>query len=135
MTTSAVVHVQFHAADPEKLAAFYSELFGWTAHPVTISHPESGRSAPYCWLQFPEQADVSAGITSLGESRSPAVIVEVGDIGATLARAEELGGKRLEEATHLELSGLPPAEGNRVMAAIADPSGNFLGLLERSSQK
>lgn len=131
MNTSAVVHVQFHAAQPEKLATFYRELFGWTAHPVTISHAESGRSAPYCWLQFGEQADVSAGITSLGESRSPAVIVEVDDVAATLSRAEELGGKKLEEATRFEFNGLPAVGEGRVFAAIADPSGNFLGLVER----
>jgi hypothetical protein len=43
---------------------------------------------------------VSPGITSLGLGRSPEVIVEVDDVAATLSRAEELGGKQLEEATH-----------------------------------
>src|SRR5437660_11806769 len=132
MNPSAVVHVQFHAAHPENLATFYSELFGWAAHPVTISHDESGRSPPYCWLQFEGQTEVSAGITSLGPGRSPEVIVEVDDVAATLSRAEELGGKKLEEATRYDLSGLPAAGGSRVVAAIADPSGNFLGLVERS---
>src|SRR2546423_10940957 len=132
MNPSAVVHVQFHAAHPEQLATFYSELFGWKAHPVTITHDESGTSAPYCWRQFGEQTDVTAGITSLGESRSPKVFVEVDDVAATLSRAEELGGMKLEEATQVLLSGLSAAGGRRVFAAIADPSGNFLGLVDRS---
>jgi hypothetical protein len=39
---------------------------------------------------------------------------------------------KLEEATQVLLSGLSAAGGRRVFAAIADPSGNFLGLVDRS---
>jgi len=53
------------------------------------------------------------------------------DVLATLSRAEELGGKRLQEPTHLELTGLASAQGSRAFAAIGDPAGNFIGLIQR----
>ncbi len=46
-------------------------------------------------------------------------------------RTEELGGSRLQERTLLELTGLGSADGSRVFAAIGDPAGNFIGLLQR----
>jgi predicted enzyme related to lactoylglutathione lyase len=130
MSGSASVHVQFCADHPEELATFYNKLFGWTSHPVTISDPTSGMSAPYLWLELGGPTDVSAGITAL-ENRSPTVIVGVDDVLATLSRAEELGGRRLQEPTHLELTGLASAQGSRPFGAIGDPAGNFIGLIQR----
>jgi predicted enzyme related to lactoylglutathione lyase len=130
MSSSASVHVQFCADHPEELATFFSKLFGWTSHPVTISDPARGTSAPYLWLELGDLTPVSAGITSL-ENRSPTVIIEVDDVLATLSRAEELGGRRLQEPTHLELTGLASAQGSRAFAAIGDPAGNFIGLVQR----
>ena len=126
MSSSASVHIQFCADHPEELATFYNKLFGWTSHPVTISDPTSGMSAPYLWLELGGPTDVSAG-----KNRSPTVIVGVDDVLATLSRAEELGGKRLQEPTHLELTGLASAQGSRAFAAIGDPAGNFIGLIQR----
>ena len=130
MSGSSSFHVQFCADHPEELAAFYSKLFGWTSHPVTISDPTRGASAPYLWLEFGGPTDVSAGITSL-ENRSPTVIVGVDDVLATMSRAEELGGRRLQEPTHLVFTGLASARGSRAFAAIEDPVGNFIGLIQR----
>ena len=97
---------------------------------MTISDPSRGTSAPYLWLEIGGPTDISAGITSL-ENRSPTVIVGVDDVLATLSRAEELGGKRLQEPTHLELTGLASAQGSGAFAAIGDPAGNFIGLIQR----
>jgi predicted enzyme related to lactoylglutathione lyase len=130
MSSSASVHIQFCADHPEELASFYNKLFGWTSHPVTISDPTRGTSAPYLWLELGGPTDVSAGITSL-ENKSPTVIVGVEDILATLSRAEELGGKRLQEPTQLDFTGLASAPGSRAFAAIGDPAGNFIGLIQR----
>jgi predicted enzyme related to lactoylglutathione lyase len=59
------------------------------------------------------------------------VIVGVDDVLATLSRAEELGGRRLQEPTHLEIIGLVSVQGSRAFAAIGDPAGNFIGLIQR----
>src|SRR3977135_1132086 len=93
MRNSASVHVQFCAEHPEELATFYNKLFGWTSHPVTISDPTSGMSAPYIWLELGGPTEGIAGITAL-ENRSPTVIVGVDDVLATLSKAAGVGGDR-----------------------------------------
>jgi predicted enzyme related to lactoylglutathione lyase len=93
------------AADPERLAAFWSELLG---------RPVVGRTGPYVWLR----RDAGLG---LGFQRTTAVKagknrmhfdVTSPDPAAERHRIERLGGRRLEQY----------AEGGFLV--MADPEGN-----------
>ena len=84
-----VIHAEIRPADPDAARAFYAELFGWT----------------YADGAFPGYtfADTGGAIpTAIGplQGGAEAVLFFVGveDVEATLARAEELGGRTIQPA-------------------------------------
>jgi predicted enzyme related to lactoylglutathione lyase len=84
-----VIHAEIRSADPDAARAFYAELFGWT----------------YADGAFPGYtfADTGGAIpTAIGplQGGAEAVLFFVGveDVEATLARAEELGGRTIQPA-------------------------------------
>ncbi len=78
------------------------------------------RSGTY-WL-----FDSGVGIAQEGSRAGVVLVVEVGDLGATVARFEALGGARLSD----EMEVVMDDEALR-MALVADPEGNRVGLFER----
>jgi predicted enzyme related to lactoylglutathione lyase len=81
-----VVHAEIRSADPDATREFFGELFGWT----------------YTEGAFPGYTFVDIGVdgappTAIGplQDGEDAVLFFVGveDVAATLARAEELGGR------------------------------------------
>ncbi|NGO75454.1 VOC family protein [Streptomyces sp. YC504] len=93
------------AADPERLAAFWSELLG---------RPIAGRTGPYVWLQ--RENGLGLGFQQVGEAKSGKNRMHF-DISSPNPpdeqhRVESLGGRRLEEY----------AEGGFLV--MADPEGN-----------
>jgi predicted enzyme related to lactoylglutathione lyase len=107
-----VVHWEIGGRDPERLQAFYADLFGWK---IDSKNPEYG---------LVETGDGIGG----GIMRNPAgapthvtVYVQVDSLEAALDRVAELGGEAL--------AGPTPIENVGAFALFRDPEGNIIGLL------
>src|SRR3712207_5178266 len=112
-----VAFFEVASPDHERAQRFYGELFGWqvAADPALGGYGLVDTAAG-------EEA-IGGGIGPVQEQDRPGVriYVRVDDLGAYLARAEELGGTRL----------MPPTElpgGYGTFAMFADPDGNAVGL-------
>jgi predicted enzyme related to lactoylglutathione lyase len=109
-----VVHWEIEAKDPERLRAFYGELFGWTIGdgPIMsiapgIGGPEPG---PAGHLRQSDQSRVN-------------LYVQVRELRESLGRAAALGG-----AVTLEPFDVP---GGPTLAGITDPEGNPVMLVQQ----
>jgi predicted enzyme related to lactoylglutathione lyase len=105
-----VVYLQIPASDPEVSARFYEAVFGWKIDP-----PETGFEAPGMIGQWvtDRPASPAGGIL---------VWITVDDVAASLEFAGRSGGRALEQ---------PYDDGpERILATIADPAGNTIGIVE-----
>ena len=109
-----VVHWEIVAADAERQAAFYGALFNWDIGDGPIMQIAPG-------LGGPEPGP--AGHIRAGEAPAVSLYVQVADLRASLERAAELGGSILAEPFDLP--------GGPTLAAIADPEGNVVGLVQQ----
>ncbi|MGV8041036.1 MAG: VOC family protein [Thermoanaerobaculaceae bacterium] len=111
------VHFEVLANDPETLTAFYRQVLGWEF--VTWSGPQG------YWLAKTGEAD-SPGIDGgfMHRHFPQAVIntMQVDDLEATLALAQEAGGKLVHGPADI------PGVGRH--AYCADPEGILFGLLQ-----
>ncbi|MDQ2669738.1 MAG: VOC family protein [Gemmatimonadota bacterium] len=119
-----VVHFEIHAGEPERLVAFYGDLFGWQFQkwegPMDYWLITTGTGQP----------GIDGGLVRrMGEA--PAVgqavnayvcTVDVDDLDAVLARAGKLGS-----AVALPRMAVP---GIGWLAYIRDPDENLLGLMQ-----
>jgi predicted enzyme related to lactoylglutathione lyase len=111
-----VVHWEISGHDPERLQAFYGNLFGWK---IDSTNPEYG---------LVETGDGVGGAimrSPLGESPHVTVYVQVDSLDAALDRVCELGGGTLVGPTPIENVGS--------FALFRDPEGNVIGLLRMES--
>lgn len=102
------------AADPERQAAFYRELCHWEIGEGSIMEVAPG-------LGGPEPGP--GGHIRQGERPGVSLYVQVRDLSASLALAERLGGRVLAEPFDLPQG--------PTIAAVADPEGNPLGLVQQ----
>ncbi len=109
-----VVHWSIVAIDAERQRSFYSALFNWEigdgpfkSIPAGIGGPEPG----------------PAGHIQTGAGPSVSLYVQVGDLRSTIDKAIGLGGKET----------IPPfdLENGQTLAAIEDPEGNFVMLVQQ----
>lgn len=107
-----VIHAEIRSADPDATRAFFGELFGWT----------------YSDGAFPGYTFVNTGIegalaTAIGplQGGTDAVLFFVGveDVEATLARAEQLGGKTIQAAQSVP---------GVTFGVFADAQGHVIGV-------
>lgn len=121
---SRVVHFEIHATEPEKVADFYSALFGWKV--------QQWGDQPY-WLFDTGSADKPGINGGLVPRRGAAPVegqavnafvctVDVAAVDDTMTRATSLGGT----------IALPkmPIPGVGWLAYIKDPDGNILGVMQ-----
>jgi predicted enzyme related to lactoylglutathione lyase len=115
-----VVHFEVIGKDGEKLQGYYSDLFGWD---VDASNPMG-----YGFVQRedntnPDGVGIGGGVGTGPEGYDGHVTfyVEVPDVEAALAKAEELGGTRI----------MGPEEmmGRLVLGHFQDPEGHLVGLV------
>ena len=110
---AAVVHFEIMGGEGNELEIFYRELFGWkidSNNPMKYGVVETGGG--------PE--GINGGVSPAKDgNKRVSIYVRVGDLQATLDRAERLGGKTI----------LPPSEvpGGPQLAMFADPAGNITG--------
>lgn len=120
-----VVHFEIIGKDYATLEGFYSSLFGWK---VDANNPVG-----YGMITREENLNVNGiGIGGgmmamppemLGESNGHTTwYAEVPDVEATLAKAEQLGGKRLH--------GPDKVPGGPVLGQFADPEGHLIGVVQ-----
>ena len=107
-----VIHAEIRSQDPDATRAFFAELFGWQ----------------YSEGAFPGYTFVDRGVegalpTAIGplQGGADAVLFFVGveDVEATLARAEQLGGRTIQPAQ--EVPGV-------TFGVFADAQGHVVGV-------
>src|SRR4051794_14164522 len=109
-----VVHWEIEAADAERQRAFYAALFNWDVGDGPIMQIAPG-------LGGPEPGP--AGHIRAGDNPGVRLYVQVRDIRASLARAEELGGTVLSEPFDVP--------NGPTIAPIIDPEGNPVMLVQQ----
>lgn len=122
---SRVVHFEIHAADPERAAEFYGELFGWK-----ITKWEGPQDYWMISTGPGDQPGIDGGLLTRrgpGPVEGQAVnsyvcTVAVSGLDEALTRLEELGGTLAVPKTQIPGVGW--------LAYGKDPEGNLFGLLE-----
>lgn len=109
---NAVVHWEIGGRDLDALTEFYQQLFGW--EPASFD-------ADYRLVNATD--GVGGGLMRCRDGIPPyvTVYVSVDDLGATLARVKDLGGRALVPPT--------PIPGVGAFALFQDPEGNTIGLM------
>ena len=109
-----VVHWDIQAREPEKIRAFYSQMFNWPigegpimSIPLGVGIPDGG----------------PAGHIMGGDRPGLALYIQVRDLGESMERAKTLGGEVLSEPFHIP--------GGATIAGIADPEGNRVVLVQQ----
>lgn len=114
-----VVHFECHADDPERVAAFYRDVFGWevvrTADPYYILLRSGGSG----------ETGIDGAVKPRVQGSSFTNLVGVTSIDDTLLRCIRAGGEIM--MPRRTVNGL-----GRV-AYCADSEGNVFGLLEREA--
>lgn len=114
MVARPVVAFQIRGRDAKKLAEFYKEMFEWemrSDNPMGVAFITTGPGGP----------EAQAGTIFPGEP-TVLIFVQVADLGASLAQAVELGGKRVQEPFDVP--------NGPTIAQISDPEGNLVGLVQ-----
>lgn len=106
---------EIRARDIKRLAAFYSAMFDWE---VDTSNPAFAR-IPGGYHESHESPP--GGIIVAGDGGMSGYI-QVVDLQASLARAEELGGSVLTQPFDVP--------NGPTIARIADPEGNAVGMVQ-----
>ena len=118
-----VVHFEIVGKDGEKLRSYYSELFGWefgdTVGPTNYAvTPREGNTNA-------DGAGVGGGIGTGPEGYDGHVTfyVEVPDVEAALAKAEEMGGSRMMGPEEMGEVGI-------TIGLFTDPEGHVIGVVK-----
>jgi hypothetical protein len=110
--TNTVAWFEIGAPDVEVAKAFYGPLFDWSFAP----------DGAYTLIAAPGAAAPSGGIFGTGGGVPPyaVFVVQVADVAATAARAEELGGKVVVAPKTLD--------DGKAIAYLADLNGSLFAL-------
>jgi len=118
-----VVHFEIVGKDGEKLRSYYSELFGWefgdTVGPTNYAvTPREGNTNA-------DGAGVGGGVGTGPEGYDGHVTfyVEVPDVEAALAKAEEMGGSRMMGPEEMGEVGI-------TIGLFTDPEGHVIGVVK-----
>jgi predicted enzyme related to lactoylglutathione lyase len=109
-----VVHWEIEARDPERLRAFYGELFNWHIGDGPIMNVPAGIGGP---------EPGPAGHLRQSDRSGVTLYIQVRDLADSLRKAAELGGAVVIE--RLDVPGGP------TLAAITDPEGNPVTLVQQ----
>jgi predicted enzyme related to lactoylglutathione lyase len=108
-----VVHFEIGCKDSARTQEFYAKLFDWKIQ----------AAGPAAMIETGGTGGINGHITSLGHEpyNYVTVYVEVNDIGAYLAKAQELGGKKIVGPIDIPTGSF---------AWMADPEGAVIGLFK-----
>jgi uncharacterized protein len=118
-----VVHFEIVGKDAEKLRGYYSDLFGWEFDSVDESPTDYG-VVQRDGNVTADGVGIGGGIGAAPEGYPGHVTfyIEVPDVEAALAKAEELGGSRMMGPDEV-VEGL-------VIGLFTDPEGHTVGLVK-----
>jgi uncharacterized protein len=110
--SNTVAWFEIGAPDVDAAKAFYGPLFGWSFAP----------DGPYTLITAPGASGPSGGIFDTGGNIPPyaVFVVQVADVAATAAQAEQLGGKVVVAPNKLD--------DGMVVAYLTDPHGSMFAL-------
>lgn len=117
---SPVVHFEVMGSDAERLADFYTGVFGWR-----VKHgPDAGDPLEYRMIATGDGAMPEGGIGRSPEGRGVVTFyIDVENLETSLAAIESAGGRTVNGRTEV---------GPEVaIAMFADPEGNVVGLVEQ----
>ena len=107
------IHCEIRSADPDATRDFFGKLFGW-------KYPEEGAFPGYTFADTGDKDGTATAISPLqGDADQVLFFVGVEDVNATLAKAEELGGKIIQETQ--EVPGVS-------FGVFADAQGHQVGV-------
>ena len=109
-----MVHWEIGAADPERLRAFYGQLFNWTIGDGPIMNIPAGVGGP---------EPGPGGHIRASDRRGVTLYVQVRDLAASVARSAELGGTVVMERFQIP--------DGATLAFIDDPEGNRVVLVQQ----
>ena len=107
--TNPVIYFEIAGPDPQELRDFYGDLFGWEIDEIKDGYAPIAAGGP---------EGIKGGVLQTPEPRVT-VYVDVDDLRTALDRAVELVGSVLMPWTDY---------GEVLIAQIADPAGNLIGL-------
>ncbi len=110
-----VVHWDIQAREPEKIRAFYSRMFNWEIGDGPLMSVPAGIGGP------PPEA-LSGNILAAQKSGFT-LYIQVLDLRASMAKAEELGGAVISQPFDVP--------GGPTIAGITDPEGNRVVLVQQ----
>ena len=108
-----VVHWDIQAREPQKIREFYAQMFNWEIADGGIMSIGPGVGAP-------EQI---TGHIIQNENPGVVLYIQVLDLKASMAKAQELGGAVTSEPIHIP--------DGATFAGIADPEGNRVVLVQQ----
>lgn len=118
---NTVTWFQIGSDKPAEVREFYGELFGW-------NFATDADSTGYDLISYPGSEVPSGGVAHVPDASAnhATFLVVVGDVAATVAAAEALGGKVL----------VPPTtnDDGLVFAHILDTSGNNFGVFSPATR-
>jgi len=118
-----VVHFEIPADNPEKLSAFYKDLFGWKFEKMPM-----GETGDYWSIETKSGQDdpgTNGGMMKrMMPSQKPTNYVMVESVDEFAKKAEKLGGKIVVPKTPIPNMG--------AFAVALDPEGNPFGIFESS---
>lgn len=114
-----VVHVEVVGQDPDRLRAYYGELFGWQ-----FGAPMG--PTDYTVLENQEGTGGGIGKAPDGYPGHVTFYVQVPDAEAALAKAESLGGTRMMGPDEVPGVGI-------VIGLFSDPEGHTIGVTSQAS--
>lgn len=109
-----LVHWEIGAKDPERLRAFYGQLFNWEIGDGPVMNVPPGIGGPPPGPGGHIRATERGGVT---------LYIQVRDLAASLARTVELGGTVRVE--HIQIPD------GATLAVIDDPEGNQVVLVQQ----
>jgi predicted enzyme related to lactoylglutathione lyase len=119
-----VVHFEVIGKDGERLRSFYSDLFGWR---IDANNPMGYGIVDRSENVNADGVGIGGGVGGgpEGYDGHATFYIEVPDVEASLARAEELGGTRM-------MGPDKPMEGVEI-GLFTDPEGHLIGLVRSES--
>jgi uncharacterized protein len=117
-----VIHFEVTGKDGARLASFFSELFAWD---IDTNNPLNYGTIVREQNVGADGVGIAGGVGTAPQGRDGLVTFYVGvpDVEAALAKADDLGGKRLFGPA--EVPGTPI-----VLGQFADPEGHVIGLMQ-----
>ena len=108
-----IVHAEIRSSDPDATRTFFADLLGW-------AYPDQGAVPGYTFVDTGVPDALYTAISPLqGGSDLVTFFVAVDDVDSAVKRAEELGGRVIQEPQHVP---------GVAFALIADPQGHIVGL-------